>query len=922
MNSAIEAFVLRLADFYLLTSLLLLIVGGAMLCLRQPAHRAAVQWAATAGIVALVTICMLPRWPRVSWNAVVGSAAASRSADDVDRILTDLTVVHQGVELAGRPGPNAVQTPGRSNSAVASSTARVRATGSLKPASAWRPRQWSRVVAGWFLLGAGLTTAWLAWGAVRTVFLIKRSSQAPDALRAELAEIVGDRSRVPRLLLASGVNGAVALGVFNPAILLPRRICRESGPRELRMLLAHEWAHIHNRDLWLLALGRCLLMVLFPHPLYWWLRKTIRDDQEAMADAAAAEMSGPADYAAELVGWLKRINGCPDARVLAAVGIWERPSRLSRRIAMLLDEKRPIRPKCSGYWRYGSLGLVGILALCLSVFTLRPLPSAEANAPHESASAGEVQSDRTAVESAQQEEALNYDCRLVDRITGDPINGGTVTVRLSCDSPSDPSGKREVLSKTEQKTAADGRFTVTITPQQLARQRLNIRVEADHPRYFSGRGGHRPSALRTIRQRGDAPYFETFALWPEEEISGKVEKPDGTPAEGVKVLAYSRLDPENRPQDGKFADVMTDAEGRFQIPAIQGGETALWLIPPEHAPSTNVLQKRRGDLGTLTLRQGTRIEGRVLDAAGKPISDIWVNASLMKDPDEKTLRRLNVANCSIRAALTDADGRFATAPLPPGGYRVMPMEKPHDNLLEDRTPRPLPAAFFPQMSTLAEGDRSVHLEFRAVPEVTVEVQHFDSSGKPRKGWMVAFGGDTEDGISFSDRSSDTIRQSDETGKVVFKVPKGLQKAHLEALVTDNDASRFRLTESGPLINECYLRLGTLTEDVKDVALILYKAPVLMIRAIDEEGRSIDGFRPKVMYRPDRSPRRGGVFIDGEPSGNVFFTRQADGRWRSSQMLPDERITLTVLAPGYQAKSEEMSLAEGAVKEVEWTLAKE
>ena len=34
---------------------------------------------------------------------------------------------------------------------------------------------------------------------------------------------------------------------------------KKDPPQSLRAVLSHEWAHIRNHDLWLLALGRCLL---------------------------------------------------------------------------------------------------------------------------------------------------------------------------------------------------------------------------------------------------------------------------------------------------------------------------------------------------------------------------------------------------------------------------------------------------------------------------------------------------------------------------------------------------------------------------------------------------------------------------------------------------------------------------------------
>ena len=96
------------------------------------------------------------------------------------------------------------------------------------------------------------------------------------------------------------VTTAVALGLRRPTIVLPAGLLAEGPPQALRAVLTHEWAHIRNGDLRLLALGRCLLVLLFAHPLFWWLRRAIRGDQELLADAAAAGDDRPA-YAEELL---------------------------------------------------------------------------------------------------------------------------------------------------------------------------------------------------------------------------------------------------------------------------------------------------------------------------------------------------------------------------------------------------------------------------------------------------------------------------------------------------------------------------------------------------------------------------------------------------------------------------------------------
>jgi beta-lactamase regulating signal transducer with metallopeptidase domain len=135
---------------------------------------------------------------------------------------------------------------------------------------------------------------------------------------------------------------------MSPKIVLPEESIKEANSAAVRAALAHEWAHIHHGDLWLLAIERMLVPLLAVHPLFWWLRRSIRLDQELLADAAAAG-DEPAEYAEALLVLARTAQ--PARHGLPALSMWEHPSTLSRRVAMILDPKsRVTRPLAGRGW--------------------------------------------------------------------------------------------------------------------------------------------------------------------------------------------------------------------------------------------------------------------------------------------------------------------------------------------------------------------------------------------------------------------------------------------------------------------------------------------------------------------------------------------------------------------------------------------
>jgi len=274
-----------------------------------------------------------------------------------------------------------------------------------------------------------------------------------------------------------------------------------------------------------------------------------------------------------------------------------------------------------------------------------------------------------------------------------------------------------------------------------------------------------------------------------------------------------------------------------------------------------------------------------------------------------------VADAMSRSALTDQQGRFTLNPLPVGEYDLLISETPRDSLAEDRSTHPLPDVFLHQKLHLESGSAAAAVEIHAVPHVLVAIQQLDSQGKPHKTHAVQVSGQVEGRAWWGSGIPD------DTGKIAVRVPQGLSDAQITLMVNEHQSTRSRWSTDSPWSNEHRMTAPILDHDYPEVSVIYYTAPVLLVRATAEDGSPIPDFKCRLEYSKDRKPEeRPPHWIDGV-SGDVNFEKQADGRWRSEQLLPDENVQLTVQADGFKSYTRTVNLPEDTTREVNATLQK-
>ena len=359
-------------DYFLLATVLLAVVLVLGKFLAQPARRMAVHWSTAAGLLLLALLCAVPGWSVVNLlSAASEPPPVFRDApfevpldDDLKQLLQDPNILP--------PSSYFEPTAATQSPALSAPTKTITIDYGLLISCA--------VAAGSILF-----SLWLTLGHWQMRRLRSQAKPAPPELEALLPQFIPAGQRTPTLGIVEKLPVAAAVGLRRPMVLLPKNFLELADPEKLQSVLAHELAHIRHRDLWLLALLRGLLLVLWPHPLYWLWRRGVRLDQETLADAAAADVTDRTHYAEQLVAWARVATESRTPRLASSVGLWESPSQLKRRIAILLDEKLTVLRACSRRWRVGSA--LGMLAIAggLSLITLSPAEPqtalAESNEP-------------------------------------------------------------------------------------------------------------------------------------------------------------------------------------------------------------------------------------------------------------------------------------------------------------------------------------------------------------------------------------------------------------------------------------------------------------------------------------------------------------------------------------------------------------
>ncbi|MBC8065851.1 MAG: M56 family metallopeptidase [Chlorobia bacterium] len=133
------------------------------------------------------------------------------------------------------------------------------------------------------------------WGMRRSLRLAHEACPVANLELVEALEELLEKARVARpvrLLSSSKVRSAMLVGGKNYAIVLPAEIVSHGSFVDLRMMLAHEVAHIARRDLMWFGLTTVVQSLFFFNPMVWVAARCSRLDHESATDRHAMILAG------------------------------------------------------------------------------------------------------------------------------------------------------------------------------------------------------------------------------------------------------------------------------------------------------------------------------------------------------------------------------------------------------------------------------------------------------------------------------------------------------------------------------------------------------------------------------------------------------------------------------------------------------
>ena len=213
-------------------------------------------------------------------------------------------------------------------------------------------------------LGCATALISLLVGMLRFGRLVRHAEQVHDLVwLGQVARVrarLNIRSDVP-LYLSAQANTPMTGGFQRPAILLPAS-AKAWSPARRQAVLTHELIHVRRRDALRQLILRAALALYWFHPLAWVAARLAASAREEACDEEVLALgTRPSRYAGHLLAVAAGgMNPGPSALSLPMVRYTG--SRLDRRIASILDPRRPRRSTILTAVVLTAIGVAGVSA--------------------------------------------------------------------------------------------------------------------------------------------------------------------------------------------------------------------------------------------------------------------------------------------------------------------------------------------------------------------------------------------------------------------------------------------------------------------------------------------------------------------------------------------------------------------------------
>ncbi len=315
---------------------------------------------------------------------------------------------------------------------------------------------------------------------------------------------------------------------------------------------------------------------------------------------------------------------------------------------------------------------------------------------------------------------LTYKCDVTDEKTGEPVAGAEVLWRVR---KSPFKSSEAPIFEQRFTTDSQGRYTVAFPREAFEFAQSTIEFEVQHADYLPKKNvGTRltlPDAPKP--SWSDLRHLKILRGVP---VTGRFVNPDGSPAANLALMVSRSRD---APGAGFRGDVIgrSDAEGSYRIVTTPGWPKRMHWFPENFVSDSVALKKATdspepitfGDQGTIRLKNGPRLTGRVVDQDGKPLAGVFVEA-------------FTGTTVPVLYAESDANGNFAFTPSPPGEYGVSTTDGFIDPLTETFRGRTLRRPFTRETVKLPKSGEAKPVIIKQAPSNAVTIKAYDEDGGP------------------------------------------------------------------------------------------------------------------------------------------------------------------------------------------------